>query len=96
MAVWGEARKKAFFHVRRRAVSSDREIAEQINRAIHFATFGQKLEETQLAKRPRKRRDRSVHVVDDQVSGSDTDTASVDQRRATPRSQSGGDSVTED
>ena len=93
MAVWGDRRDKAFFHVRRRAVSSDREIAEQSNRAIHFATFGQKLEEAQLAKRPRK--DRSAHVVDDQVSGSDTDTASVDQRRATPRSQSDGDSATE-
>ena len=93
MAVWGETRKKAFFHVRRQAVSSDREIAEQFNRAMHFATFGERLEETQLAKRPRK--DRRAHVVDDQVSGSDTDTASVDQRRATPRSQSGGDSATE-
>ena len=96
MAVWGDRRDKAFFHVRRRAVSSDREIAEQFNRAIHVASFGQKLEETKLAKRPRKRRDRSVRVVDEQVSGSDTDTTSVDQMRATPRSQSLYDSVAED
>ena len=106
-ATWGDQRAKSFFRIRREACGRDgrgrgteAEVARQFERAMHWASTGEKLANPRLPARKRVRRQEKPVArrcgfsssERESSQGADTDDGSATPRRDDQRTGSGADS----